>query len=202
MANFAAVHQLGETLVALLRARRDLLAAAGQLGPLPAAFEIAHLSAAKLGSGPPTAGLSITCYHIGQSEHHSQHAPARNTPQAANISIELRYLLAVWSSATPDEQAMVAWAMLELARHPILDRSVLLGTDVWEREEIVQILPESLPPEAVFRVWDCFQQKYRLSFTFVARVLRISFGTADQWPPVVATRFGFADVDPFAREPA
>lgn len=44
MAAIAAINSVGESVVALLRARRDLLAAEGRLGPVPAALEIAHAS--------------------------------------------------------------------------------------------------------------------------------------------------------------
>lgn len=202
MATLAAVTQVGESIVAMLRTRRDLLAAANQLSSLPAAFDIAHLSAARLGATPPTGGLSITCYQVTPSEHQRQQPPARNAAEATTISVELRYLAAAWPSATADEQAMITWAMLELARQPVLDRSVLLGGDVWERDEIVQLLTDVSPPEQVFRIWDTFQQKYRLSFTFTARVIRIGYGPPEQWPPVVATRIGFADADPLTQAPA
>jgi hypothetical protein len=51
MAGVAAINQVGESLVALLRARRDLLAAEGRLGPVPPAVEIAHASLARLATG-------------------------------------------------------------------------------------------------------------------------------------------------------
>lgn len=200
MATLAAVNQLGESVAAMLRARRDLLAASGQLGALPAAFDISHLSASKVGAAPPTAGVSITCYQIAPSEHQRSKSSAINPADAASISVELYYLAAAWSASPAEEQAMVAWMMLELARQPVLDRSVLLGAGVWERDEIVQILPQALPPEQVFRVWDALGQRYRLSFTFLARVLRISYPPGPQWPPVVATRLGLADTDPLAQE--
>jgi hypothetical protein len=202
MATLAAVNQVGESIAALLRARRDLLAAAGQLNSLPAAFDITHLATGKLNSGPPTGGLSITCYQVGPSEYQRQQPGARNAAQSTAVPLELRYLLAAWPPATADEQAMIAWAFLELSRHPVLDRSVLLGANVWDRDEIVQVLPDAVAPEVVFRIWDAFHQPYRLSFTFVARVIRITFGGPDEWAPVVATRFGFADADPLTQEPA
>jgi len=48
MASIAAVNSVGESVVGLLRARRDLLAAEGRLGPVPAALEIAHASLSRL----------------------------------------------------------------------------------------------------------------------------------------------------------
>jgi hypothetical protein len=203
MATLAAVNELGESIAALLRARRDLLAAAGQLSSLPAAFDITHLSTQKLAASPPTAGLSLTCYQIGPSEFQRQQPNVRNAGASTAVPLELRYLMAAWPPAPADEQAMITWAFLELSRHPVLDRSVLLGTNVWERGEIVQVLPDVSQPEALFQVFSAFKQPYRLSFTFTARVIRVSFGVADEWARVVASRFGFANADdPLTEAPA
>ncbi len=203
MATLAAVNELGESIAALLRARRDLLAAEGQLNSLPPAFDITHLSASKLSTTPPTAGMSITCYQVGPSEFQRQQPNVRNAAASTSVPLEVRYLVAAWPPATADEQAMITWAFLEISRHPLLDRSVLLGTNVWERGEIVQVLPDVNQPETLFQIWSAFKQPYHLSFTLTARVLRISFGDPDEYPRVVATRFGFASADdPVAEAPA
>jgi hypothetical protein len=204
MATLAAVNELGESIATLLRARRDLLAAAGQLNSLPAAFDITHLSTGKLSSTPPTAGMSLTCYQIGPSEFQRQQPTVRNPAASTSVPLELRYLVAAWPPAPADEQAMIAWAFLELSRHPVLDRSVLLGgPNVWGPGEIVQLLPDVTQPESLFQIWGAFKLPYRLCFTFTARVIRISFGAADEWPRVVASRFGFADADdPLTQAPA
>ena len=197
MAGLAAVNQVGESLVALLRARRDVLTAAGLLGPVPPALDISHISLGRLATvAEPAAGLTITCYRMALSDHSTPRIAARQSASGASIALELRYLLAAWPSATSDEQAIITWAMLELSAHPILDRSVLLGGNVWERDETVQIVPDSVPDDALFRIWDAIQHKYRLSTTFTARVIRINYGPTEDWAPVVATRFGLADTDP------
>ena len=195
MAAVAAVNSVGESVVALLRARRDLLAAEGRLGPVPAALEIAHASLSRLATvALPTAGLTLSCTRMAMSDHPSP----RTGPGEATIALELHYLLVSWSSAPVEEQSILAWAMLELTTHPVLDRSVLVGAGIWERDETVQIVPESATDDALFRIWAALQMKYRLCTTFRARVIRIGHGGAPTWPAVVATRFGFADTDPLA----
>jgi hypothetical protein len=126
----------------------------------------------------------------------------REASRPVSLALDLYYLMACWSAAPAEEQALLAWAMLELARFPILDRSLLTGVDVWDRAETVQVVPDSITTEALMRIWDGFQRKYRLSTTFRARVVRIVYGPDATWPPVVATRLGFADTDPLAPEPA
>jgi hypothetical protein len=197
MATLAAVNQVGESIAAMLRSRRDLLAAAGQLAPVPAALDISQVSLSRLATvAEPTAGLTITCYRIGYSDHPTPKIVGRNVASGATVSLELSYLLAAWSAPPVDEQSIIAWAMLELAAHPVLDASLLLGTNVWEQTETVQVVPDTTTDDDLFRLWHTLQHKYRLSTTFRARVVRIGHGPQDNWPPVVATRFGYASTDP------
>jgi hypothetical protein len=193
MATLAAVNQVGESLVALLRARRDLLGAEGRLGPVPAAVDISQASLARLATGTaPTAGLTVTCYRVALSDHQ---VPKPATAPVT-LALELYYLLAAWSPTGADEQALLTWAMLELAAHPVLDRSLLLGAGVWDRTETIHVSFDRQGDDQLFRIWDALQIKLRLSATFRARVLRIGLEPGQDALPVVATRFGFADADP------
>jgi hypothetical protein len=196
VATLAAINQVGDSLVALLRARRDLLAAEGRLGPVPPAVDIAHVSLARLASAAlPTAGLTITPYRVALSE---QQTP-RNATAAATLALDLHYLLAAWSPTGADEQALLGWAMLEIAGHPVLDRSLLLGAGVWERDETVQLVLDRQSEDSLYRVWDALQHRLRLSITFRARIIRIGLEPGQDALPVVATRFGHADADPLAQ---
>lgn len=198
MAGLAAVNQLGDSIVAMLVARRNLLAAEGKLGPIPAALDISQAPLSKLATAPaPASGLTLTCTRIALSEHPRQRSPARDAASSAALALEISYLLTAWGSgADSDEQSILTWAMLELTARPVLDRSVLIGgTGVWQPDEVVQIVPETLSDDGLFRLWGALQQKLRISTTIRARVLRIDYGAADNWSNVIATRFGFADAD-------
>ena len=201
MAGLGAVNQVGESIVAMLRARRDLLAAENRLAPVPAAFDITYLSMSRLATQPePTGGCTLSCYRIAMSDHAAQRAPSRGQAGATSLSVDLHYLFAVWASSAVEEQSIISWAMLELLAHPVLDRSVLPNDGSWARDETVQIVPDTITDDALFRIWGAAQRKYRLSTTFRARVVRIGFGPTEEWPPVVASRFGFSDADAGARE--
>jgi hypothetical protein len=144
----------------------------------------------------PTAGLTLLCYHIGLSDHPPPRPALRATHDAISVALELSYMLTVWSATAEEEHGVLAWAMLELSRHSTFDRSLLRGGDVWDRQETVQIVPETLERDELLRIWSALQLKYRLSTTFRARVIRIGYRPGEAWPPVVASRFGFADTDP------
>ncbi|SAK96395.1 hypothetical protein AWB81_05385 [Caballeronia arationis] len=198
MAGLAAINQLGESIVALLVARRNLLAAEGKLGPIAAALDISQMPLSKLASSPePDAGLTISCLRIAFSDYPAPRAPSPDTAEATSIALEVSYLATVWSGGNAgDEQSILTWAMLELMARPSLDRSVLIGpAGTWEPDETVQLVPESLTDDALFRLWAALQRKLRTSMTFRARVLRIRYGPGPSWPNVVATRFDVADVD-------
>ena len=196
MAGLAAVTQVGESLVTMLRARRDLLAAGGQLAPVPAALDISHASLSRLATPPePATGCTLTCYRVMMSDYPRQPGLRPDQAAATTISVDLHYLMTAWSSNVAEEQAIISWAMLELAAHPLLDRSILPSDGSWASGETVQIVPDSLSDDALFRLWAALQHKYRLSTTFVARVVRIGFGPQADYPPVVASRFGFAGID-------
>jgi hypothetical protein len=200
MAGLGAVNQVGESIAALLRTRRTLLAEENRLAPVPASQDIAHVPLAKLtGTTPPGSGLSLTCFHIGRSDHPLPRGPMEDPSRAAGISLELTYLLVSWSSTAADELSLLSWAMLELNRYPVLGPGQLLGNG-WERDERIQIVPGTESAEQLARIWDSFKVKYHLSTTFHARVVRIGYGKGDDGPPVVASRFAFADGD-VATEP-
>lgn len=200
MADVAAPHLVGESIVALLRARRALLAEAGQLGVVPPTQDIAHVPVAKLVSTtPPTSGLSLTCFHIARSDQAQPVMASRQPAGAIGISLELNYLLASWGGTASDELSLMSWAMLELTRYPVLGAGQLLG-DGWSREESIQIVPGNDTPEQLARIWDGFKAKYRLSTTFKARIVRIGYGTPPDGLPVVASRLSFGHGD-VAMEP-
>jgi hypothetical protein len=196
MAGLGAVSLVGESVAALLRSRRDLLANEGRLGPVPPSQDIAHVPVSKLtGNSPPASGLSITCYHVGRSEHPIGRMPSEDPSQGVGISLELSYLLASWSATPAEEQSLLSWAMLELGRYSVLDKGQLVGGDVWDRGESIQIVPEDADAERLFRLWDGLKQKYRLSTLFKARIVRIGYGPNRDSLPAVASRFSFAHGD-------
>ncbi|HEX5182413.1 MAG TPA: Pvc16 family protein [Allosphingosinicella sp.] len=202
MAELGAVNQVGESIAALLRSRRELLAAEGRLTPVPPSQDIKHVSISALaGASPPSSGLTISCYHMIRSEYPVGRRPMEDPSRGMGISLDLSYMMVSWSSITEEEQALLSWAMLELNRYPTLAYGQLQGTDIWSRDETVQIIPEDADPERIFRIWDALKQRLRLTALFKARVVRIGYGDIPDGPPVVASRFQFAHGDPVT-EPA
>lgn len=196
MAQLTAIHDVGESLALLLQRRRALLAASAQLGPVPASEAIVHRPLSEISATTlPSSGLSISCFHIGYSEHAPARSAVRDPSTANGISLELRYLVTCWSTTSAAELAFLSWAMLELSRHPILDRSMLVNPANWDAGETLQIAPEEGTADELSQIWGALKQKYRLSALFRVRVVRIGYGPAADGPPVVASRLQFEHGD-------
>ena len=84
--------------------------------------------------------------------------------------------------------------MREIQMHPTLDSSALSPEADWGPADIVQLIPAELTADELFRLWDLLEPKYRLSVSYIARVVRVATDTV-AGAPVVATRLGFGGVD-------
>jgi len=197
MATIAAVNQVGETVVKLLNDRRALLAAVNQLGDLPPAVEITHTPISRIVKDPePTAGLTFMLYRIEPSEFQGQQISGREPNRPSVLGVDLLFLLTAWSPTAVEEDAMMAWAMLQLHRYPLLDRTLLTGAGVWRPDEAVQLTHERVTDDTLFQLWQGMERRYRLSTAYRARVVRLEDADGvSTWPPVVTRRLGYANAD-------
>jgi Pvc16 N-terminal domain len=107
------------------------------------------------------------------------------------LFLDLHYLITYWGTDPQAEQTILGWTMLQLQSAPILDNSILTPSNIWDPAETVQLVPADLSLEDILRIWDALGPKYRLSVSYIARVVRIDTGITPG-PPVVATRFTYA----------
>jgi hypothetical protein len=138
--------------------------------------------------------VSLYLYRVTMNEHlRSARRGLDAVHDGTPLSVDLHYLLTVWAETAVEEQIILAWAMRQLQQHPVLDRSSLSPEADWNPGEFIQVIPAELSNEDVMRIWDALTPSYRLSVSYIARVVRID---ADEMPagaPVVATRFEWTD---------
>ena len=108
--------------------------------------------------------------------------------QPSPISLELHYLFTFWASSAENEQLVLAWTLRELQATTVLDQSILTKEAGWSQEEIIQLVPEDINTEEMMRIWDALQPDYRLSLSYLARVVRIDQESEKPNRPVVASR--------------
>jgi hypothetical protein len=109
------------------------------------------------------------------------------------LSLDLHFLLTVWSSEAATEHALLGWSMQQLHFHPFLDRGSLSEDAEWATDDTINVVPAELASEEMARIWEASGRGYRLSYPFLARILRIGLAASPDGAPVVAKRLSFAD---------
>jgi hypothetical protein len=90
------------------------------------------------------------------------------------LPLNLHFLLISWGASPQAELELHAWAMSELAATPEFDVGALIGSDGgWREGDRAQMLPEELPNEELFKIWDAMPCKYTLSSAYVLKTARI-----------------------------
>jgi len=186
MANIASVHSVADSLITFLKNTYPLETT------YPCEFKV--LSSGDLAEEPEFSGnaLSLYLYRVIINEH-TRNLPLKRTPKDSTppLSLDLHFLLSVWASGADAEHIISTWAMNQLHHHPIMDISSLTGHGEWTADEVVHIIPAELSNEDLMRIWDAFSPFYRLSISYIARVIRITPDESPPGQPVVATRYEY-----------
>ncbi len=190
MGNVFSIHSVGTSVVTYLRnaypqTLRD---------EIEADFELFSSQDMHNGGDLTTTTVALYLYRVTVDEHLRGRerigTPQCNTPLALN----LHYLFTIWTEFAFHEQTVMAWLLRELYQHPVLDRSALTPEANWEPDDIIHIVPAELSNEDMMRIWNSLDVPYHLSFSYIARVVRLDIEPEDHLP-VVAKRFGYQDWD-------
>ncbi len=101
--------------------------------------------------------------------------------------------MTAWAKTASEEQVILAWALRQLHAVPVLDVSSLSPEGGWDAGDVVHLIPAEISNEDMMRIWDAVTPSYRLSFPYVARVVRIDPEAGEEARPVVATRLAFTE---------
>jgi hypothetical protein len=190
MANVFAVHSVGSSIVTFLRNAYPT-ELAGRAMPA-CGFELTS-SGQLAGDIDDTTRITLYLYRITVNEHNRQTRAGRAAADTfVPLGLDLHYLLTAWAANPLDEQVTLAWAVRQLHHFPILDASSLSPEAGWAGDEVIQIVPAELTTEDVMRIWDALDPAYRLSVSYVARLVRLDpDADAEAFRPVVAARFAY-----------
>jgi hypothetical protein len=190
MTNVLAIHSVGES----LRSYFDT--------SFPTDIRAAHPCEFKLLSSGELSGevdidnaLSLFLYRVTVNEH-TRNVRRVNDPARENLplAVDLHFMLTMWSKSAFTEHVVMAWAMRQLHQHPVFDASTLTSEASWGPGDFVQVIPAELTTEEMMRIWDALDPGYRLSVSYIARVVRIDSDPNPVFAPVVASRFAFDTV--------
>lgn len=191
MANVFAIHSVGNSIVTYLR--NSYPQALAGLDMPDCAFEL--VSSGELAGEPGDATrITLYLYRITVNEHSRQvHAASAAVARPTPVGLDLHFLLSAWAGNARDEHTIVAWAIRQLHMFPILDASSLSPEAGWGTNEVIQIIPAELSTEDVMRIWDALDPPYRLSVSYIARLVRLDPDAQQHARPVVTTRFAYGE---------
>jgi hypothetical protein len=196
MANIAAIRSVGSSLAAYLNnAYRDAAFPPSITKP-ECTFSLTSIGGVRaedVQSSETSVRVLIFLYRSSMN-HHLRNAGRMADPgvRPVPLSVDLHYLVSFWAQSAENEQLALAWTMRQLHQLPVLDSSVLSGEAAWTSEDLIQLIPEEIEIEEMMRIWDTLEPKYRLSLSYIARVVRIDADQVRDERPVVATRFTYA----------
>jgi hypothetical protein len=191
MANVFAIHSVGNSIVTYLR--NSYPQALAGLDMPDCAFEL--VSSGELAGEPGDATrITLYLYRITVNEHSRQvHSASAATARPTPLGLDLHFLMSAWAGNARDEHTILAWAIRQLHMFPILDASSLSPEAGWGTNEVIQVIPAELSTEDVMRIWDALDPPYRLSVSYIARLVRLDPDVQRVARPVVTTRFDYGE---------
>ena len=173
MASYKAINGVMSELMEYLKRRLpDEL----ESGPINAKIEL--FSSQRLAGNISGNVIGIYLYRVlvdsyGRNRYLTPGGGGPQTPQP-ELPVNLHFLLVVYGSNTQNEMDLLAWAMQQLSGAVTLDAGNLRDIDPsWNPKETVQITPEDLSTEDLFRIWEVLKADYTVSIPYVAKTIRL-----------------------------
>ena len=184
-----AIRDVAETLVFLLRAGLPTIDPTKITVATPDTFEALR--------DPVKPNITVFLYRIAVNPQ-MRNDPRRTRPdgtvQPPPLPLELSFLITAWAKDTRDELRLLGRILQVLHDHRELGAADLVGSS-WETDDSVQLILESLPLEDHYRIWDANEVPYRLSLTYLARVVGLSAIETLSPAPVISGRFAVNTVN-------
>jgi hypothetical protein len=193
LASYKAIISVGDSLVTYLRnAYPDELRT-----KFPCKFQL--VSSNELNRSNQDFGTAVTLFlHRVTMDPYLRNQVERtpNFGQRVPISLNLHYLLSIWSDTALSEQTILGWVIRELYSHEALSPSDLTPDGNWGPDDIIQVIPGEISNEDMMRIWEALQPDYHLSLSYIARVVKIDPDIVPDGLPVVARRMSFTGTVP------
>lgn len=193
LANLRAIHSVGSSLVAYLRN-----AYARDENPLrneqQCEFHLVSSSEINAQAADFSPAVTLYLYRVTMNPHLRNCLRVNELQQTFEpLSLDLHYMLTVWGATALTEHSLLGWVVRELYMHQTLGASDLNPDASWRRDDCVQVIPSELTNEDLMRIWDALEPPYRLSVSYIARVVQIDPDLQPDALPVVARRFRFVN---------
>ena len=188
MANLHAIHSVGNSLMTYLRNAYP----ADLQQDFPCEFRL--VASGEMNGDKVDFGTAVTLYLYRVTVNpYLRNTPHVNALQQTStpLSVDLSYLLTFWADSALAEQTILGWVIRQLYVHQTLSPSDLTPDGGWEPGDVVQVIPSEISNEDLMRIWDALDPGYRLSISYIARVVRIDADVPPDAQPVVAKSLRF-----------
>lgn len=126
---------------------------------------------------PMAAGVSLYLYRIEVNSAHRNPMVQRGSGGSQHLlPLDLHFLVTAWGASASLQNTIAAWVMRVLADTPSLGAGQLnsIWADVFNQDESVDVLWESLSNDEVTQLWDTYiRRPFQLSVPYLARVVRL-----------------------------
>jgi hypothetical protein len=185
MASPDVIRDMGDTLLYLLRS--------GLVGLVdPTRVVVGTPDEFETLGDPAQPTVTVFLYRVGVNPE-MRNGPRRLLPDGRTtrplLPLELCYLITPWARETRDEYRITGRVVQVLYDRAELGPADLQGAS-WEAGDTVQLILETLPMVDHYRIWDTTDLPYRLSLTYMARVIGIAPIEELTGPPVVEALIG------------
>lgn len=135
--------------------------------------------------------VSVFCY---RADINKTMRPPYSAVSAAtgkvHVPVDLRFLFTAWESDAEAELRLIGFTLLTLEATPILTGPLLHPAGVWSTGETIELVNEDLVTEDVLRTFETLGTDFRLSVSYIARVVRLDADVDGTAPDVVTAIAG------------
>ena len=194
MANFRAINTACEAVILLLRQSWQ----PALFNDTPLNFEVYQTSNFER---PMTNGVSLFLYQVSinrvQRTIPVPPDPVNGRKRHPQLPLDLQFMLTPWGQDSSMEQEILGWMMRVLEDNPILPAGILnaAGGAGFTDNETIEIAGGTMSTEEMFHIWEVLPCNFRISVSYIARVVRID-SNLEEGGVVVVTRdlrFGNGD---------
>jgi hypothetical protein len=141
---------------------------------------------------PRQPAVTIFLYHVGINGE-MRNAASRSLVGGAirmpPLPLDLRFLITPWTQLARDAYRITGAIALLLNDHAVLRYGELVGGGIWDPDDTVELILESLPVQDHYDIWDPADIPYRLSLAYLARLVAIDSALTTAAAPVAVAAF-------------
>jgi hypothetical protein len=126
-------------------------------------------------SSPPNApAVTIFLYHVAICGDMRNARPATSLKGLLGkppLPLQMRFLITPWTNSAREAYDLVGQIALIMNDNAQLGAADLLGAGVWAADDTVEFMLEPIPVAELYDIWEPTQIPYKLSLSYLARVV-------------------------------